>query len=296
MYPCILAVIQAVSWNLCLFQLRLICLGSKWMTIAIHSPCHHPLFLLRFTKHLLYYGHWVKHLPKISYSILISSMNSAVFLSSFYVDSLEKYDKSSIVTQPVNGTEGLELKSCWLFQERMQLPFASLQLFHIHQLVLPPPGHCKFPRENPWVGVSVMMTVFLGLFSVFLFTSASQEAGFLWAASCRASLDPGLPSGWLWPMGVRKMEVREWKWERPGYWFHASSLLWANFVVTEPLRYWNFELESLLHGLVSQALTRALALPLAPLGFQAVAAPSTLWLFSEWRVPLVCSPLPASLY
>ena len=91
----------------------------------------------------------MKHLPKTSYSILTSSMDSAVFLSSFYVDGLEKYDKSSIVTQPVSGTEGLELKSCCLFQERMQLPFASLQLFHIHQLVLPPPHHCKFPGENP---------------------------------------------------------------------------------------------------------------------------------------------------
>ena len=82
------------------------------MTIVILSPCHHPLFLLRVTKHLLYYGHWVKHLPKISYSILISSMNSVMFLSSFYVDGLEKDDKSSIVTQPVSGTEGLELKFC----------------------------------------------------------------------------------------------------------------------------------------------------------------------------------------
>ena len=54
----------------------------------------------------------MKHLPKISLSILISAMNSAVFLSSFYDDGLEKYDKASIVTQPVSGTEGLELKSC----------------------------------------------------------------------------------------------------------------------------------------------------------------------------------------
>ena len=54
-----------------------------------------------------------------------------------------------------------------------------------------------------------MMTVSLGLFSIFLFTSVSRGAGFLWTTSCKASLDPGLLSGWLWPMGVRKMEVRE---------------------------------------------------------------------------------------
>lgn len=56
----------------------------------------------------------------------------------------------------------------------MQLPFASLPLFHIYQLVLPPPGHCKFPGGNPRIGGSVVRTVSLGLVSVFLFTSVFQ--------------------------------------------------------------------------------------------------------------------------